>query len=99
MNARMIVVKLNTMVQHGNKYIGPTDIETQTDFKAIIQRQFDTTLKGIAGYVLVWFKDKLFMCERDNINPNGPYVRHEIAWHPLMWHFNNHYLMRIYKPK
>lgn len=83
MNAKMIVVKLNGVSRHNNEFVGPTDIETQTDFKAIIQQQFDSVLKGIAGYVLVFFNEKLYMCERDQTKPDGPYVRFSIKWHPL----------------
>jgi hypothetical protein len=95
MNARMIVVKLNGVSRHNNSYVGPVDIETQTDFKAIIQKQFDTTLKGIAGYVLVFFNGKIYQCERDQTKPEGPYVRHSIKWHPLGWMFDNHFLVKF----
>lgn len=91
----MIVVKLNSVSRNDNKYEGPFDVETETDFKAIIQKQFDTILKGVNGYVLVFFDKKIFQCERDNQNPDGPYVRHAIRWHPLGWMFDNHYLIKF----
>ncbi len=83
MNAELIIVKLNTVGHMDNRFEGPLPVETQTDFKAIIQEKFDTILKGIAGYVLVFFNGKLYQCERDSVNPNGPYVRHSIKYHPL----------------
>ena len=87
--AQILVVKLNTIGRRGNEFVGPFTVSTETDFKAIVQRHFDTYLKGIAGYVLILFQKKLFQCERDNINPAKPYVRFVIAYHPYQDKFTS----------
>lgn len=82
--AELIVVKLNTVARFGNEHIGPIRITTEgPDFKDIIQNHFGIFLQGIAGYILVKYKGRLFQCERDNVNPSNPYVRHEVRYHPL----------------
>jgi len=40
--------------------------------------------KIAAGHVLVKWDNKLFVCERDNVNPDKDYIRHEVSYHPLM---------------
>lgn len=87
-NAELIIVKLNTIARNGNEFVGPIPAETETDFKAIIQEKFDTVLKGIAGYVLIYFNKKLYQCERDNLDTNSPYIRHSIKYHPLSGKFS-----------
>jgi len=83
MNAQLIVVKLNTIGRMGNEFHGPFDVGTPEDIRPTIQEKFDTLLKGIAGYVLVKFGSKLWQCERNSADKSKPYVRHEIAYHPL----------------
>jgi hypothetical protein len=89
MNAELIVIKLNTVSRNTNEWIEPELIESETNFKSIIQEKFNTVLKGIPGNVLVLFNGKLFLCERNNLNPDGPYVRQEIMWHPLAEKFTS----------
>ena len=81
--AELIIVKYNTVARKGNENYGPFLIRTETDFKGQIQRFFNKFLKGINGHILVRFNDKLFQCSRDNVDPNKPYVRHIIRYHPL----------------
>lgn len=86
--AKLIVVKTGT-VAHGPSHMGPFNIETETDFKALVQKRFNEDLKGVAGYVLVQFNDKLWQCERDPVDPSKPYVRHTVKYHPLAKLFTN----------
>ena len=83
MKAQLIVVFLNTVAHNDNRYIGPEDIKAEADIRPTIQKKFDTVLKGVPGYVLVSFNGKLWQCERNANNPNKPYVRNEITYHPL----------------
>lgn len=87
--AQLIVVKLNTIARRGNEHSDPITVTAETDFKPVIQHHFDTDLKGIAGYVLIKFGERLFQCERDNLDPTKPYIRHEIKYHPLAKLFTN----------
>lgn len=81
--AEVIIVKSNTIARKGNESFGPFVIRTQTDFKSQIQLLFDKFLRGVAGHIVVSFNGKMFMCERDNVNPHKPYVRHVVKYHPL----------------
>jgi len=87
MNAQLIVVRLNTMGRKGNESFGPFEIGIPEDIRPRITRMFDTLLKGIQGYVLVKFGNKLWQCERNAADPNRPYVRNEITYHPLAERF------------
>ena len=87
--ADLIVVKLNTVARTNNEYVGPLHVTAETEFKPVVQHHFNTDLKGIAGYILVKFGDRLFQCERDNVDPTKPYIRHEIKYHPLAKLFAN----------
>ena len=80
--AKLIIVKTGT-VAHGPNHTGPFDVEAAEDLKPLIQAKFYEDLKGCAGYVLAEFNGKLFQCERNPIDPDKPYVRHVIAYHPL----------------
>lgn len=82
MNAQIIVVKLNTAGQQGNRHEGPETVTVPHDIRPLIQQKFDTILKGIAGYVLVCFDGRLWQAERCD-EPGKTYVRHEIKYHPL----------------
>lgn len=87
--AEIIVVRLNTIARKGKESFGPFVVTTETDFKKHIQRCFDKLLKGIAGHVIVSFNGKLFLCERDNVDPSKPYVRHVVKCHPLAHKFTS----------
>ena len=81
--AKLIVVKTAT-VAHGPEPGEPIEIEAlDGDLKPLIQKRFNEDLKGVAGYVLVSFKDRLWQCERDPVDPTKPYVRHTVKYHPL----------------
>jgi hypothetical protein len=82
-HAELIVVRTTTVARHKIEATGPMAVETETDFKTIIQSKFDIHLKGVAGYVLVDFAGKLWQAERDPVDPHKPYVRHSVKYHPL----------------
>ena len=88
--AELIIVKTTTVARIKPEIVGPLMVETETDFKAIIQAEFDNHLKGIAGYILVDFGGKIWMCERNPIDPRKPYVRHSVRYHPLAKFFFSH---------
>jgi hypothetical protein len=56
-------------------------------FKERILESLDEIIPG-TGYLLVKWNNKLFLCEKDTNNPNVPYVRHELQWHPLQFAFS-----------
>ena len=87
--AELIAVKTTTMARPRAQVIGPLEIETETDFKQIIQGKFDEYLKGVAGYFLVEFNGKIYQCERDPVDPSKPYVRHPIKYHPEQNRFSS----------
>jgi len=72
--AELLVVKTTTIARLKPETVGPIAIETETDFKAIIEGKFKEHLKGIGGYILVDFAGKLWQAERDPIDPHKPYV-------------------------
>lgn len=51
-------------------------------FRMAIEDALDSVPSG-KGYVLIKWKNRLFICEKDLNNPEVSYVRHEIAYHPL----------------
>ena len=61
-----------------------TDVSepTKERFQDCILDALDGIIPG-TGYVLVKWGGRLFQCEKDTNNPNIPYVRHELKWHPL----------------
>lgn len=63
----------------------PVSVEKPEQFKEIIHQALDTFPPG-KGYVLVSYKDKYFICEKDANDPEGDYVRHEITGnhHPFL---------------
>jgi hypothetical protein len=83
MSAQLIAVRLNSVGRMGNEHTAPLSIGVPEDIRPKVQEQFNTFLRGVAGYVLVYFKGKLWQCERDNVDPSKPYVRHGITYHPL----------------
>jgi hypothetical protein len=46
----------------------------------------DETPPG-TGYTLVKWNNKLYICEKDIQNPDIPYIKREIKYHPLMTKF------------
>ena len=89
MNTQLIAVRLNSVGRMGNEHTAPISIGVPADIRPKVQEQFNTFLRGVAGYVLVYFKGRLWQCERDNIDPNRPYVRHAITYHPLAEKFTS----------
>jgi hypothetical protein len=87
--AELIVVRHNTVARKGNENFGPFLVRTETDFKASIQRFFHKFLRGVNGHIVVRFNGKMFQCCRDNVNPEKPYVRYVIKYHPLSDRFTN----------
>lgn len=57
--------------------------ETPNEFKHHVQDALDEVPPG-RGYVLVKWSSKVFIVEKDVNQPNLPYVKHEVKWHPLM---------------
>lgn len=45
---------------------------------------FNKTLAKRRGCVVVKYDGKIWLCERDTVNPKKVYTRHEITYHPLM---------------
>lgn len=86
--AKLIVVKTGT-VARGPSHAGPFEVAATEDLKPLIQKRFDEDLKGCAGYVLAQFNGKLFQCERDPVDPDKPYIRHTVKYHPLAKFFTN----------
>lgn len=62
---------------------GPVEASAEKSFKGLIQRLLNVHLKGTAGYILVAFGGKMWQCERDNVNPEKPYAKQEVKYHPL----------------
>ncbi len=71
------------MGQKGNISFGPFEIGVPEDIRPRITRMFDTLLKGVQGYILVKFGNRIWQCERNAADPSKPYVRNEITYHPL----------------
>ena len=98
--AELLVVKTTTITRLKPETVGPIAIETETDFKAIIENKFKEHLRGIGGYILVDFANKLWMCERDPVDPHKPYVRHAVKYHPMAKRFRSQqcWSLVLYKP-
>ncbi len=58
------------------------NVPDTVDFRTFIEDTLDTVPPG-KGYVLVKWKDRMFICEKDLNNHNLNYVRHEVRYHPL----------------
>jgi hypothetical protein len=56
-------------------------------FQERILESLDEIIPG-TGYVLVKWCGRLFLCEKDTNNPDVPYVRNELQWHPLQFAFS-----------
>ncbi len=61
------------------------DVSTETaeEFKSRVHDALDEVPPG-RGYVLIKWKDKVFIAEKDPNNPQIGYIRHEIVYHPLL---------------
>lgn len=55
-------------------------------FRQAIEDSLDTIPAG-GGYSLVKWDNRFFQCEKDVNNPDVPYVRSEISYHPLFEKF------------
>ena len=88
--AELLVVVYN---DRRNAYEGSRDAFTKVEvadkeaIKQTIQDQFNGPLAKHVGCVVVKFDDKIWLCERDTVNPKKIYTRHEITYHPLAQHF------------
>jgi hypothetical protein len=58
-------------------------VNTADEFKEKVGDALDEVPPG-KGYVLIRWKDKTFIAEKDPNKPETGYIRHEIVWHPLM---------------
>lgn len=88
--AELLIVFYN---QRQNAYEGPRNVFTKVEvadkgqIKAAILTAFNTSLAKVRGHVLVKFDGKMWLCERDTVNPQKVYTRHEITYHPQQQHF------------
>jgi len=81
--AQLMVVEYNG--RH-NAYGGDRDKNSVIDIFDVkmIKRTIVKYLKLLSnGYVLVRYQGKTFLCEKNNVNPEEPYLRHETFYHPL----------------
>jgi hypothetical protein len=88
--AQLLTVFYNTRQNasngHRNRFV-KVDIEDMDQIKTAIIEQFNGPLAKVRGHVLVKFDGKMYLCERDTVNPKNIYTRHEISYHPLMDQF------------
>ena len=88
--AEFLIVFYN---QRQNAYGGQRNVFTKIEvadkgqIKTAILSAFNTSLAKVRGHVLVKFDGKMWLCERDTVNPQKVYTRHEINYHPLATHF------------
>lgn len=61
-------------------------VQTKEQFQHSISEALDEVPPG-AGYVLVKWTGRIFICEKDRNKPQVAYVRHEIRYHPLAYAF------------
>lgn len=62
------------------------NVNTPEEFRSKVHDALDEVPPG-RGYVLIKWKDKTFVAEKDVNKPDGEYIRHEIFWHPLLSKF------------
>lgn len=67
--------------------IYPIQSPTKEEFQSHIVNALDEVPPG-RGYVIVKWKNQFYMCQKDPNNPNHPYVRTVLKWHPLLDKFN-----------
>jgi hypothetical protein len=88
--AELLIVFYNT---RQNAYEGSRNVFTKVEvadkgqIKTAILNAFNAQLAKVRGHVLVKFDGKMWLCERDTVNPQKVYTRHEINCHPLQNHF------------
>lgn len=70
-------------VERNHYRIEDVAVNTAAEFKERVNDALDEVPPG-RGYVLIRWKDKTFIAERDPNKPNGGYIRHEILHHPLL---------------
>lgn len=58
-------------------------VETSDEFRGKVNDALDEVPPG-RGYVLIRWKDKTFIAEKDPNKPEAEYIRHEIQYHPLL---------------
>lgn len=61
-------------------------VNTPEEFKEKVNDALDEVPPG-RGYVLIRWKDKTFIAEKDPNKPEVGYIRHEIVHHPLISKF------------
>jgi hypothetical protein len=62
------------------------DVPSSDLFKHMIEESLDEFPPG-KGYILARWSGKTFLCEKDPNNPNIPYIRHQVNYHPLLSKF------------
>lgn len=62
-------------------------VNTKEEFKEKVHDALDEVPPG-RGYVLIRWKNKTFIAEKDPNKPEADYIRHEILFHPLMSRFS-----------
>ena len=88
--AELLIVFYNT---RQNAYGGQRNVFTKVEvadtaqIKTAILNAFNTSLAKVRGHVAVKFDGKMWLCERDTVNPAKIYTRHEITYHPQQQHF------------
>jgi hypothetical protein len=88
--AELLIVAYNN---RQNAYDGQRNVFNKVDVadkgqvKTAILNAFNSVLAKVRGHVLVRFDGKMWLCERDTVNPAKVYTRHEITYHPLQQHF------------
>ena len=87
--AQILVVFQNTLANSEDpKSRNRFEIEDVLETEKIKER-IQLGIKRLAnhGHVLVKFGGKIFVCEKDNVNPDKDYIRREISYHPQSKHF------------
>lgn len=87
--AQMIIFRYNT---RRNAYVGDRDgfeMRDVFDIK-LLKQEVNKILDQLqhAGYVLVKYAGRMFLCEKNNVEPDREYIRHEINYHPLDRYFS-----------
>ena len=87
--AQLIIYKYNN---RANAFVGDRGGFEKKDIHDAksIKQEIQTALNRLqhAGYVLVKYAGRMFLCEKNNIHPEREYIRHEITYHPLDKYFS-----------
>jgi len=82
--AQLVIVFQNTLKNSGNQssrnLFQLQDVMDETKLSESIHNAIKLLANG--GHVLVKFKDKMFMAEKDNVNPERDYVTRGLTYHP-----------------